>query len=70
MLNQEWAHTLEDVVERRLLLLFEPVLHRKSLLSIANEMVSIGRLAEESLEQTVNALTQRFLRRYGKRVIV
>ncbi len=69
-LNQEWAHTLEDVVERRLLLLFEPVLHRKSLLSVANEMVSIGRLAEESLEQTVNTLTQRFLRRYGKRVIV
>ena len=67
-LREEWATTLEDIVERRLMLSFDESLARATLASIAEAVarergsMAVGTAAE------VDALVQRLQDRYGKRV--
>ena len=67
-LREEWATTLEDIVERRLMLSFDESLARATLASIAEAVarergaMAVGTAAE------VDSLVQRLQDRYGKRV--
>lgn len=67
-LDEEWAGTLADVVERRLLLSFDPGLSTATLRAIAAELVAAGRLAAGRADAEVAALESSMADRYGKRI--
>ncbi len=67
-LDLEWAETLADLVERRLLLDFDPELSEATLRAIASELVQAGRLAADAVDSEVTALRAMMAERYGKRL--
>jgi len=67
-LDEEWAETLEDLVERRLMLSFDPDLTEQTLLAVAGEMVRAGALPEERVDAEVTAQVRLLHDRYGKRL--
>jgi len=64
--REEWATGLEDVVERRLMLVFDERLSRRSLEDIAAVLVEEGLLEQEKLTAEVEAVAERLRQRYGK----
>jgi glycerol-3-phosphate dehydrogenase len=68
-LEREWAESLADLVERRLLLAFDPELSEGTLRAIAAELVRAGRLASEAVDAEVAALRAMMVERYGKRIL-
>ena len=68
-IRHEWATTLEDLVERRLMLLFEPELSRDCLRDLAALLVAAGRLPEHEVDSAVSVVEQRLATRFGKRLI-
>ena len=67
-LDREWAETLGDIVERRLLLAFDPELSLVTLRAIADELVRAGRLAADGVDAEVASLATLMAQRYGKRL--
>lgn len=67
-IEHEWAHTLADLVERRLMLLYHQRLTRGCLNHIAKLLVTAGHLPADQLEATVAAQIERLAVRYGKQV--
>jgi glycerol-3-phosphate dehydrogenase len=67
-LEGEWAETLADLVERRLLLAFDPDLSEATLRAIASELVRAGRLAADAVDAEVATLRAMMAERYGKRI--
>jgi len=67
-LEEEWAETLEDLVERRLMLCFEPDLTEQTLLAVAREMVRAGALPEAQAGAEVETQVRMLRDRYGKRL--
>lgn len=66
VIQNEWCETLEDLVERRLLLLYQPGLSRESLVSLASQFVALGKLAETEVASEVERLVIRLRQMYGK----
>jgi len=66
--DEEWGETLADLVERRLLLVFDPDLAVTTLRAIAAELVREGRLAAESVDGEIQALVTLMAEHYGKRL--
>jgi glycerol-3-phosphate dehydrogenase len=66
--REEWARTLEDLVERRLLLAFAPGLHRTMLEAVAAELADLGLLSADRVAAAAGAEAQRLGERFGKRV--
>jgi glycerol-3-phosphate dehydrogenase len=67
-IENEHAHTLADLVERRLMLLYHQRLTRGCLRRLAELLVEAGRLPSGELDAAVEAETHRLAARYGKRV--
>ena len=67
-LDQEWAETLADIVERRLLLAFDPELSMATLRAVAAELVRAGRLSAERSDSEVASFVEMMAERYGKRL--
>ncbi len=67
-LDQEWAETLADIVERRLLLAFDPELSMATLRAVAGELVRAGRLSAERSDSEVASFVEMMAERYGKRL--
>jgi len=67
MICNEWVTRLEDLVARRLLLVFEPRLERRTLQELAQLMVACGRLRPEALEREVSSVVAVLEKRYGRR---
>lgn len=65
---EEWASTLEDIVERRLLLSFDPDLTAATVQAVAEELARAGRLPRERIESEVARLVSAMRERYGKRL--
>lgn len=68
-LRHEWAFTLDDLVERRLMLIFQPQLSRSTLHALAVELVATDRLDPHAVESTIATTCERLLTVYGKRVV-
>jgi len=68
VIRNEWATTLGDLIERRLMLLYQPNLSRGSLRELAALLVEAGRLAADRVESTVDATAARLATHFGKRV--
>jgi len=67
-IHHEWAHTLADLVERRLMLLYHQRLTRACLHRLAELLVESGHLAAPETEIAVDRETARLQARYCKRV--
>ncbi len=68
-IQHEWATTLADLVERRLMLVFKSPLRLRTLRTLAKELVAAGLLAEPEIDAAVETLCERLARVYGKRVL-
>jgi glycerol-3-phosphate dehydrogenase len=67
-IGHEWSPTLEDLVERRLMLLYQRRLTRRCLEQLAEMLVSAGRLDADSVAAAVQRTIQRLADRHGKKV--
>lgn len=63
------AKTIADVVERRLMLVFDPQLSASHLYQIADALIAAGKLSAESRDETVTSYIQRLDSRFGKTVL-
>lgn len=66
---EEWAMTLEDVVERRLVLALGSRLSFTLLRSVADVLVGLGRLRPDEAAAEVDALVARLRERHGLHVV-
>ena len=62
----EWATSLEDLIERRLMLLYHPALSRRCIEELADCLVEQQRLAPEQRDAAVAAEIERLQRQHGK----
>lgn len=65
-IREEWATTLEDLVERRLMLSFEPRLSRRAIEQAADALVEEGLLRRDALAAAVEQCAAGLRERYGK----
>src|SRR5690606_32782193 len=63
------AKTLSDLIERRLMLLFDPHLSRSHLTAAATALVQAGKLSADQVEVTVDQYADRLQSRFGKRLV-
>jgi glycerol-3-phosphate dehydrogenase len=68
VIREEWVSRLEDLVERRLMLLYHPGLTRKCLRQLAGLLVEAGRLDAVEVDSCVARTRDRLQHYYGKRV--
>lgn len=68
VVENEWVATLEDLIERRLMLLYRPNLSRQAIADLASVLVECGRLPQERIEAAMDAAIDRLRSRYGKKV--
>lgn len=65
---EEWATSIEDVVERRLMLIFDPGLSLDTVKAIAAELVDVGQLSAEECETAVATFVARLRDHFGRTV--
>lgn len=68
-ITNEWCTTLDDLVERRLMLIFHPTIHHAALKELAEELVNAGHLQESRIDAEIDRVSQRLQKFYGKTVI-
>lgn len=66
--REEWARSLDDLVERRLMLVFEPGLCRGTLTDVATVLAEVGLLSTAAVAATVAACAARLEARYDRRL--
>lgn len=69
VIRHEWVTTLEDLVERRLMLLSHPRLSRRCLEQLAQLLVEEGGLEKHETAECVKATRAHLRRCYGKRLV-
>ncbi|MFO0189949.1 MAG: glycerol-3-phosphate dehydrogenase/oxidase [Planctomycetia bacterium] len=65
-IREEWATALEDLVERRLMLSFEPQLSRRAIEQAADALVEEGLLGRDAVSAAVEQCVAGLRERYGK----
>ncbi|MCC7423361.1 MAG: glycerol-3-phosphate dehydrogenase/oxidase [Planctomycetaceae bacterium] len=68
IVRNEWVATLEDLVERRLMLVFGRQLSQETLESVARCLVAEEKLADDDVERAIAATNARLLAYYGRHV--
>jgi glycerol-3-phosphate dehydrogenase len=66
----EDAHKLDDLVERRLMLVYHPRLSKACLQRLAALLVDSGKLDQERLDETVQHTIDRLQGHFGKRILL
>jgi glycerol-3-phosphate dehydrogenase len=66
--REEWARTLDDVVERRLMLAFDAGLCRDTLVDVAAVLADLGLVPRADVDRAADATAARLWHRYGRRV--
>ncbi len=66
--RHEWVETLEDLVERRLMLVFHPRLSRGLMNELADDLISAKLLSSVKKDITVNSICERLQTRFGRTV--
>ncbi len=69
IIEHEWVETLDDLVERRLMLLYTRRLTAACLRHLALELVVAGKLATSDVRATIEATKERLSTRFGKQVV-
>lgn len=70
VIEREWVTRLDDLVERRLMLLYEPHLTEACLRQLAECLVEAGHLRADQVDESVRTTMQRLRDHYGKHVEV
>ena len=65
VIREEWVTTLGDLVERRLMLLYEPGLSREKLAELAGLLQEEGKLRGDEMEQAVEKCAGRLREHFG-----
>lgn len=68
IIAHEWTTSLEDLIERRLMLLYHPNLSRASLESLAELLVEAGRLPPDRGKSDVDRTIARLENHFGKQI--
>jgi glycerol-3-phosphate dehydrogenase len=68
IIQQEWVTKLDDLVERRLMLLYHPGLSRNCLNQLADLLIEAGLLTAAEKTTAVNNVVERLATHFGKRV--
>jgi glycerol-3-phosphate dehydrogenase len=68
IIQMEWVHGLADLVERRLMLLFDPQLSRRTLVHLAELLAEVELITAAEIQHEVDALVARLAERHGKHV--
>jgi glycerol-3-phosphate dehydrogenase len=68
VIRDEWVTTLDDLVERRLMLLYQQSLSRRQLMELADLLVEARLLAPDERDSAVAATTARLRTHFGKNV--
>jgi glycerol-3-phosphate dehydrogenase len=68
LIEHEWVTKLDDLVERRLMLLYHPALQRECLEQLADLLIEAGKLTAVEKAAAVNAVVRRLQTHFGKRV--
>ncbi|MCL6503898.1 MAG: glycerol-3-phosphate dehydrogenase/oxidase [Pirellulales bacterium] len=68
IIEHEWVWTINDLVERRLTLLYDRGLSQATLAQLASLLVEAGRLAPHDATRHVEAARQRLVEHFGKRL--
>ena len=66
--DEEWATTLDDLIERRLMLSFHERLSREAIADVAAALADAGALATDRVAAAVDGCVARLEERYGRRV--
>ena len=66
--REEWARTIDDVVERRLMLVFDPALSHAGLEDVAAVLADLGLVARSDVDRAAAACAARLHERYGRRL--
>ena len=69
IIRDEWVTKLDDLVERRLMLLYQPNLQRKCLEQLADLLIEANLLEAARKSSEVDAVINRLSSHFGKRVI-
>ena len=67
VIEHEWVSTLDDLVERRLMLLFQPELSVETLRALAGCLVMCGKLEPARVDDAVDRLVVRLREVYGRK---
>ncbi len=68
VIDHEWVTTLDDLIERRLMLVFARGLTLGTLQDLAECLVASGRLAAEAVPSVIESTRERLLTHYGRTV--
>ena len=68
VIRHEWAETLDDLVERRLMLLYDPGTSQATLEELAGLLAESGRLPADGIPEAVAATCRRLQEHFGKRL--
>jgi glycerol-3-phosphate dehydrogenase len=68
VIRHEWVRRLSDLVERRLMLLYDPRLSEACLVELASLLVEQGVLASDRLETELARTRERMVTHFGKRL--
>jgi glycerol-3-phosphate dehydrogenase len=68
VVREEWACTLDDVIERRLMLAFDPALCRGALDDVATLLADLGRPPRGDVDREAAACGARLAARYDRRL--
>ncbi len=66
IIEHEWVQCLEDLVERRLMLVFEKNVSRETLVDLAQLMDRSGKLAADEIDTAVEEVVARMRRVFGR----
>ncbi len=69
IISAEWVTTLDDLLERRLMLLYQPALQRQTLEQLADLLIESGRLPAPEKSNAVNSTIARLSSHFGKSVL-
>jgi len=65
VIEHEWVTHLEDLVERRLMLLYNPDFNQQSLQMLAGELVTAGKLSAEQVPAAIDRCRCRLKAHFG-----
>jgi glycerol-3-phosphate dehydrogenase len=66
VIEHEWVERIEDLVERRLMLIYDPGLSRQTIGELAELLIEAGRLDPPGKEAAVDAAVRRCEAIYGR----
>jgi glycerol-3-phosphate dehydrogenase len=65
-IEHEWAERIEDLVERRLMLIYEPGLSRQTINDLADLLIEAGKLDSATRQSAIDATVARCQSLYGR----